>query len=220
VNEVGVRAGESVEPGRSLVELDDPGLRLRLAEVDSRLETSRLRRSQHLVTDLSKVREEDARASALEHERALRESELANTSVRSPARGTVVECMQPADIGRYVARGEALATVAGSTLVVRASLTEHELADAGPLAGQRVEFRSRCDPGRTWAGRIERIAHDSGELEHARRRFEVEVTLDESADLDSRIHGATGELLLSGRYEPVGLRTWRSVLALAGRPLP
>ena len=91
-------------------------------------------------------------------ELARRRRDLANLTIRATTAGTIIDSLGATDLGRYLRKGEPIATVASGAWQVRAILAENEMAAARPTVGDQVEIRPEVAPGHRISGLITRIA--------------------------------------------------------------
>lgn len=237
LREVPVEVGDEVAAGAPLVQLVDEEVDSQLAEVEARLRLAELELEQARGGDPARLEGALEHARQLRRERDERASDLAQLEVRSPSSGRVVRALAREDRGRFVGRGEAVATVTGGAAVVRALLSEEQLVEARPAAGTRVKFRSASSPGETLGGEVLRVVPaarrelDQGFAAHldpadyavnpatgraARGQFELEVRLDDARAAALR-HGSTGQLRLEGATEPLGVSLLRKTLTFVRR---
>ncbi len=151
-------------------------------------------------------------------ERLLRSrlAERERLSIRAPWTGAVVRVPDPAELGKLVEPGTALAVVAAGPPVVHTQLTGEEVGDTGLHRGQRVRFRSSRDPRKTHGGRVARIepTHASGSTAAA-PHFRVTIAFD--TDAPDLLYGTTGSVAIRTRPRTLGRRLWRGAVAFAGR---
>lgn len=231
VEAISAEEGSILAEGQAVVQLTDPDAEARLAELVARLEAERFVLERARGVDLGEVAKETELVAQLEHEIAVRTAELQELSISAPIEGHLTSRLRADEIGRYVRAGESLGTVVGGATVVRALLSEEELAATRPEPGTRVEFRSHALPGRLVVGYVTRLApagrHEfdhtfAGFLDPAdyavqpgtgratRSQFEIEVRLDEPVEART-LQGLTGKLRLEGVSEPIGQRLVRKV---------
>lgn len=235
LSEVHIEPGARLVAGSAIARLEEPDKRANLAMKEARLEAARLRRQAFEGVDLVEERKESERVEQFQREVYLLNEDIERLTSRSLTGGTVVACVDEHELGRFVKRGEELATLTQGRPRVRALLTEDDVASARPAVGMRIEFRTEGGPDQTLRGTIERIAPagtrrlDETFLEHldpaqfalhpitqeaSRQQFEVEVELEPGAPAQL-MHGMSGRLRLEGRAEPVGRWMYRKVLLFA-----
>lgn len=222
--------GENLTQGQLLVRLADPTANARLAEVQARLEAARFALSTSQDVDPALAAKDREFVQHLEHEVAAREVDLARLEICTPVAGRVTRSLDEGELGRFVERGEAVATVAAGARVVRALLTEEDIAAARPEPGQRIQFRSASNPGRLLHGAITRVA-PAGRREFDqeftkfldpadyavnpatglcnRSQFEIEAVLDSTDEGLPALDGMTGHLRLPSAPESIGVRLLR-----------
>lgn len=157
IRSIRIRPGDHVVPGEVLAELENDTLAERMAEVSAAIEASSIRRRVFEVDDLAKAMQEEERLLVLRKELERRRRDEADLNVRATTHGAITDCLRPTDLGRYVQRGDPVASVASGTWQVRAILAEDEMAASRPRIGESVEIRSRVQPGKPIRGHITRI---------------------------------------------------------------
>ena len=115
------------------------------------------------VVDPVKALEEQAEGEAHVAALALAEENLARLTVRCGLAGRLIAAVTDSQIGRYFREGDPLGVVAGGPWVVRAILTEEEIALAGGASGSRGDIPGGDDARTgncraTGADRADRIA--------------------------------------------------------------
>jgi len=229
VESISAQEGSTLFAGQAVVTLTDPDAEAHLAELVARLEAERFQLERARGVDLGELAKETELVAQLEHEIAVRTEELQELSIAAPIEGHLTSRLRADEVGRYVRTGEPLGTVVGGATVIRALLSEEEIAATRPEIGARVEFRSHAMPGRLVIGYVTRLAPAGRrEFDHAfanfldpadyavqpstgratRSQFEIEVRLDEPIEART-LQGLTGRLRLEGLPEPLGRRIVR-----------
>lgn len=231
--EVVARAGQPVRRGEALLRLDSPALVEQLADARARLAQSETRAAALDAGDPGRAAAERERAAAHRIEAGRREREREALEVRADLDGALEDALGPTDVGRFVAVGAPLATVAGGRWRVQASLSEMQVAAAQPRIGQAVEFRTgdarrgtlpgvivRVEPAArrgsgpagTHAAAIGAPAGQSGPA-----HFEVTIELPgRTAGVELR-SGQTGCVRFAAQRESLGVLIYRGVLTLVRR---
>lgn len=230
--------GTNVARGEVLLQLDDPEVSTQLEAVEGRLAVAELRLAQSRGEGPAVEQQESERVRQLLRERDQRSAELDELQVKSPVSGRIVGGIEGRDLGRYVVRGEPVASLVAGATVVRALLSEEDLVSSRARPGSPTEFRSKAQPGQTWRGEVKRIipagrrefdqpfaAHlDPAEYsvnpmtgQATRSQFELEVILDEAEAALALPHGMTGSLRFEGQSEPLGLSLMRRSLTFVRR---
>lgn len=163
--------------------------------------------------------------------------ELHRLTVRAPSAGVVVNALRERDLGRFIDRGDPIATIAAGPWQVRAVLGEDQLASARPKIGDPVEFRCAANPDRVIVGHVAQVmpagsrvvAHSTlthlggGDIavnpltgEATRPYFEITVSLPD-VDVPAFRHGMTGRIQLRGAPEPLLHGVLRSVMQFLDR---
>ncbi len=228
---VRVQPGEHVAADALLAELDNDVLRGALTEALVRLQGATVRRDAYQIDQPAKAREEHEHVLAVGEEVSRRREQVAALTIRTPAGGRVVECVDPRETGRFVAAGTALARVVAGAWRVEVLLSEDDMSAAQPEIGQAVEFRAATTPGVVRPGTIQSIApagdrrvshlsltHAAGgaivvapESGEARQPyFVVTIALDAPQNQGLR-SGTTGFVRLRAIHEPLGRHLYRRV---------
>jgi RND family efflux transporter MFP subunit len=197
VQKIHVEAGDLVEAGAPLVEIERELLEAQVREARAALQTAgveeryakiALDRAEKLraqgaasdrALDDARSRHETARAAVAQRRAALEslEVQLSYTHITAPAAGKVLDV--------YVEEGDAVAGVAavtGGTLLLSLASTAIQhlqgLVDENEVArvalAQEARIRTEAHPGRVFAGRVSEIA-PVGKREQNVTYFEVEV---------------------------------------------
>ena len=229
---VHVQPGDIVAPTAGVVTLTEPDKAANLEMARARLEGARLRQRVWFVTDQGAAAEEGKRIEALQDEVDYLEHDLERLSIKADDHGRVVACLDKSELGRFVRRGEPVATLVRGAPMVRALIDQEGFANAHPEVGLEVEFQAQHMPGRILKGTIESVRPvgtrelDSDFLDHldltefslhpvtreaSRSQFEIAIALDEIEGRALR-HGMTGRIRLTGTSEPVGAVLYRKLM--------
>lgn len=232
-----VAPGDVVAAGDTIATLTEADKQANLEMARARLDGARLRQRVWAVTDPAAAAEELERIAALESEVAHLERDLARLSIDSAAGGRVVACIDPDERGRFVRRGEPMATIVQGAPSVRTLLDQDAFAAVRPEVGQRVQFRPQHMPERVLEGIIDAVRPvGSRELpqrfldhldlteyslhpltqEASRSQFEVSIAFDAS-QRDAFRHGMTGRLRFQAESEPLGRMLYRKALVFLGQ---
>jgi len=157
VADVKAREGQRVEAGTLLVRLENPLLEAAEREAEASLEVARLRASSFRATDPTRAVPEERTVAAREAQLAERRREVGALEVAADGPGLLVDVLAPQDRGRFVREGEPLARIGRGRFVVRVLLSESDVAEAEPAAGDRVRVRAAGAPGETLEGTVARI---------------------------------------------------------------
>jgi len=238
LDELPVRVGDAVAPGATLARLSDLDAVARLEEARARLVAARVALEQARSLDPARTAQAEGRVRQLEEELAARRRDVDRLTVRSPLEGTATIGLDESEVGRYVKRGEPVASIVAGAPVVRALLTEEDVAAARPEPGTRVEFRTLAQPDRLLEGTVRRVvpsgrrqldqpfARHLDPADYAvnpmtgkatRSQFEVEIELDDADDSVCLARGLTGKLRFEGSEEPMGLLLLRRMLTFMHR---
>lgn len=233
-----IESGSRISEHQRVLQLEDVEVVSRLEEVEARVTAARVALEQSRALDPASVVQHRERVQLLEHERDRRQRDLDRLSILSPVTGTAIACLDRNQLGRFVKRGELVASIVSGTPVVHTLLSEEELVAADPAVGTPVEFRTAAQPGRVIQGRVRRVV-PTGRREFDQRfalhldpasyavnpttgkatrsQFEVEVELVEPDGELLLSRGLTGKLRLAGETAPIGLWMWRRALTFANR---
>lgn len=177
IETVHVSAGDIVEQGQLLVELDGREVNERLAEIQARLSMAILESTSELeAANYSKaaIRELDARS--LAHERELLLHRQANLRIVSPIEGVVVTGEVERSKGAAVELGRPLLELAPLDVLL-AEIAVDELDIALVHEGMEAKLQLHAIPGLVLHVEIKRIA-DSSETRDGRNIFVAEAVLD------------------------------------------
>jgi putative peptide zinc metalloprotease protein len=234
-----VREGDVVAPQAVLAELDNPLLRSAVAEAAASAEVATLRAAAYRASQSSRAVPEQTKVEARERQLAERQRELDALVVRSAGAGIVVNALPSSETGRYLKKGEPVATLGDGPWTLRVLLSEHDLAGSRPEIGKRVRVRVAGDPWKTLDGEILRvtpagsrsIAHASltqlagGEipveakgLAASEPYFELTVRLPGEAAPILR-DGMRGQAEFRGQSEPLAISLLRRVMRAGNRIL-
>ncbi|MFQ5494814.1 MAG: efflux RND transporter periplasmic adaptor subunit [Phycisphaerae bacterium] len=158
VRAIPLRVGDQVKPGEILAELEHDISRERVEEVLAAIEAAGIRYQAFLARDQALALQEKERLAVYASELRRRRRNLDRLTVRATTGGTIVDCLRPTDLGRYVRKGDPIAGIVSGSWRVRAILTESQMAAARPAVGDSVELRSRASPDRTIPGVVVSVA--------------------------------------------------------------
>ncbi len=158
VRAIPLGVGCQVKPGEILAELEHDTFRERVAEVAVAIEASGIRYQAFQAHDPALALQEKEQIAVYQSELQSRRRDLDKLTVRATIEGTIVDCLRPTELGRYVHKGQPIATIVSGSWRVRAILTESQMAAARPAVGDAIEIRSQASPDRTIPGTITRVA--------------------------------------------------------------
>lgn len=158
VRAIPLRVGDEVKAGEILAELEHDTLRERVAEVLAAIEASGIRYQAFQPHDPALALQESEQVAVYQLELQRRRRDLDELTVRATIGGTILECLRPTDLGRYVQKGEPIAAIVSGAWRVRAILTESEMAAARPSVGDSIEIRSKVSPDHTIPGIVRHVA--------------------------------------------------------------
>lgn len=159
--QVMVEEGQAVEAGQPLVRLDPDRARLNLAQIEAqmrKLESNYRRAEQLAAQQLISAGEYDQMRYDLENARAaynLARLELSYTTVTAPISGVIAS--RSIKTGNFVQINTPIMRIVdNSRLEATLNVPERELASLQP--GQPVYMQVDALPGRTFEGRVDRVA--------------------------------------------------------------
>lgn len=232
VQQVHTRTGAYVRSGSTLAQLANDETIDFLVQAEAQVRASNIRRDAYRPDDPAKAAEEEAAARGIREQLRTAQQRTADLVVVSPINGQVIQTITDRDTGRYVARGEPLATIAAGPWQVRTILTAEQLSTARPRAGTPITFRPASDPSRVLVGEVVRvvptgshavalealthlaggtIAVDPATHQASEPYFELTATLSD-APVGSLRSGLTGKVRLQGEREAVGTSLVRRVV--------
>jgi len=224
VRRVHAGPGTHVAAGEPLVELDNAFAREQLLIATTNIERSQVRRDAYRGEDRTRFAQESRRLEGLEAILAMHARRVEDLDLRATRDGYVVGGLRPDEEQTLLQTGSPVATITSGAWLVRAVLTESDVAGARPKPGDAVQFRAYGLDGAIASGTIVRVAPmgsrqmeipslthvaggkiavDEQTLEATQPYFEIiaELTAEPSAHV---LYGMTGYLFLEGTYEPVG----------------
>lgn len=228
---IAVRVGDRVTAGASLATLSNADLLEAGEEAQARLLAGRMRLAALEVDSPWEAQRERSAVLALAatHQRYL--AAARELEVIAPIDGQVLHAVSPTQRGRFLERGEAIATLGDGGWLIRCLLNQSQLAATQARPGDLVEFRCRGNGGAAMRAEVVRVepagrrALDAlssshvgqdgiGVDEHgeaAQPYFEVRARLLPS-DVQPPGRGATGMVRFPVRAsEPLGLHAYRAV---------
>ncbi|MCO6435855.1 MAG: HlyD family efflux transporter periplasmic adaptor subunit [Phycisphaerae bacterium] len=229
VEAIAARNDETVHEGAPLLKLRDENLELAVAAAQADVREAEILADAFRLAEPHRAEQEAQRADAARRELERAKERLTQLEVAAPHEGVVIQTLKPEDIGRFLPRGEVLATVADGPWQIRAVLSEEEFTAAGPAIGKRVLVRTTARPDTLLHGEIERIAPmahravpsaaltqlaggdihvDPATGVTNRPYFEVVVRLDDPPAGLLR-HGMGARVLLHGAPEPFAVQAFR-----------
>lgn len=181
VKKVHVRAGEIVEPGQLLVELDGREIAERLADVEARLSSAVLQNTTELESsNYSEAAVKALDAQSLSHERDLLRYRRENLKLVSPMRGVIVTGELERSEGAAVELGKPLLELAPlNEMVAEIAVDESDVAIVRP--GMKTSVQLNALPGHAFQESILKIAPRS-ETRDGRNVFVAEAEIANSDD--------------------------------------
>ncbi|MDO8630843.1 MAG: efflux RND transporter periplasmic adaptor subunit, partial [Phycisphaerales bacterium] len=155
---VAAQRGERVSAGDPIAELTNDAALEALAEHTARVRSSELRRDALRVVDPVKALQEESEGRAQQAALTQSQEKLAELTVRSGLDGQLLNAVTDSQIGRYYREGDPLGLVASGPWLVRAVVTDEQLARMAARVGDSVTFQAAATSRRALAGRVTRIA--------------------------------------------------------------
>jgi putative peptide zinc metalloprotease protein len=152
------RAGTWVEDQEPLCDLDNVLTLTRLEQLRAELVLAELHWGRSIPLPPSEARAAQLRFLQAQDKLAHAEREHDELTIRAPAVGRLATLVHERDAGRFVRKGEPVATVAAGHWVVRCLATAEQMAQMRPGPGQRVRVRLVADGVHELPGTIERVA--------------------------------------------------------------
>ncbi len=150
--------GGTVERGETVCSLENDSLRDLVAETLAQCEVSRLQYCRGLQQSPHTATAARVRWTHCQQRLDNAEQEWDRLTVRAPISGNVAHIVDMRDAGRYVSKGQAVATIAAGAWVVRCLITAEEMADVRPHVGQAVRVRLLLDGVREVEGTVSEVA--------------------------------------------------------------
>ncbi len=132
-------AGCLVEKGQSVCRLENVGLQSLVAEARAETEVSRLQYYRSLLHTPQAASAARLRLVQREERLDTVQQELDLLNLRAPFGGRLLHLVDLRDEGRFVRKGQAVATIAAGAWTVRCMATAQEVADVRPPSGRRSE---------------------------------------------------------------------------------
>lgn len=232
-----VRPGQQVQAGSVLMDMANDACTDALARAGTQVKAAKIREAAYEAVDVGKAQEERAKIEAYEMELERRRRDVQDLVIRAEADGRVMQCLRENDVGRFVRRGDPLATIASGRWHIRTLLTEEEVAAAQPAVGDRVRVRPTAMPGKVLTGSIVRItpagsprieqislthlgggsiAVDPKTRAALRPYFEVAIALDAPAEAPLQF-GMTCQVRFRGEGAPLARVLARRVIRFTDR---
>ncbi len=200
LQEIHVRAGDVVEVGDLLIELDGREVNERLAEVDARLTTALLQNATELESaNYTEASIKALDAIGLQHERDLLMYQRENLKLNSPIRGVVITGELERSQGVAVELGRPLLELAPlNPLVAEIAVEEMDIPLVHP--GQEVKIQLHAFPDDSNFSTVTKI-HPRSETRDGRNVFVVEVGEDNDDGLLRP--GMKGRAVIYGDKKPI-----------------
>ncbi|MEM7260476.1 MAG: HlyD family efflux transporter periplasmic adaptor subunit [Planctomycetota bacterium] len=231
VEAVAVDEGQRILAGDVVVRLSDPLIDARIAEAQARVDQSRWLIRAYERSDRVKAAQE---RTALAQNQAQLQAILDDRDrlvVTSPQRGRVFDYVGTESIGRYVTRGEWIATVGDGHWTIEVLVDEDQLAVISPEVGDEIVFRASGASDNDVRGTVRAVEpvgvdkidavqltqEAGGEIqvnpytsETAQAFFRLKVEVSRHTAFSVR-HGMTGTVQLHGEPAPLSTLVVRRV---------
>ena len=136
-----VSPGQTMTRGEQLVRLESDRVTEKLAVAEANLRAARIRYDAFQAHDPPLARQEAARIEACSAALDQARAEAEGLSIAAPADGVVVAGLDDDSVGRYLQRGDPVATLVAGRWHVRTLLTADQLNRTQARTGTTVEFR-------------------------------------------------------------------------------
>ncbi len=237
LDRVRVADGEDVTAGMILADLSNDESLEQIARARAGLRAAQLRRDAFAGSEPARARQHEIDAASRQAALTKALSDAAELRIPAPQSGRVINCLKDTDLGRFIPEGTPVVQLASGAWHVRVILTESQLVRAHAQVGDTAEFRAPGQAGRSFTGRIVRVAPaGSRAIEHlalthlgggeiavdptagtaAQPYFEITLELQDSPYLRS---GLTGALGLQAAAEPLAASLGRRLLRFWNRLL-
>ncbi len=229
---VDVRAGDVVPTGAAMATLENIDVVSALKKKRAELDQLRVQLHARAVLDPKLGAATQRQLERAERERAHLEREVRRLVVRAPIPGQITEIQGLEDRGRFVRKGEPLATVSAGPWVLNAVATEETLTTWEPRKGDQVEVRLVSQGGRSFSGRVIHlvpagsktiedpalthlgggsIAVSASTMEADQPFFEIVIVIDDPDNSVLR-PGMTAVAVFDGHRVPLGTHFYRRTL--------
>jgi len=231
VTSVLATTGSVVQAGEPLVELSNDLITERLVEAQTRQDAAEVRRDAFRDGRPARAAEEERRAQALREQVRHHQDQVEALRRCSPAPGKVIMKLDPRDTGRFIPKGDEIATVVSGPPEVSMLLTAQEFTATAPWVGEPIQCRSVAAPTKVLTGAIARIYPGGqrsvpipalsclagGDIpvrpetgESLQPYFLIIVRLDNGSHGDLP-HGVRAVVRLPSRWEPFAIHFYRRV---------
>ena len=157
LEDIHIQVGESVSVGTPIAYLSNTNLDQEAMEAEANLTSSRLRLAAFEAGEPWRAQRERSSIEPLQRAHSRYKALMTSLNVRASVNGTVVESLPKNDIGRFLDRGDPIATIAGGGIILRCLLDEGQFTAAQVRVGDRILFRPRSCPNRTFNAEVYRV---------------------------------------------------------------
>jgi hypothetical protein len=109
------------------------------------------------AVDPVRTMQEQERAEVFRLEQDRCRKDVAELTVRSPRKGRVIDILTDREEGRFLKKGDPIATIASGRWEIRAVLNEEEFIDVRPAIGDILRVRTPAEPGVLLEAVVKRI---------------------------------------------------------------
>ena len=234
LTETTLAEGDKLARGNVICRLENVDLSAAVERKRAEIEQLRIQVQQELAVDLQAATASEQRLARARQEQSHFEFERDQLLVRAPASGQLTDIEPLKELGRYIRKGEPIASVEHGPWVVKTMVSASGFSDSAPRRGDFVEIRFNGDANAILQGRVTQIAKagtrtieeaalthlgggsipvtdDAHEAEQP--FFEVTIGLDNSAQASLR-HGMTAWIRMSGQSTTIGVYLYRHGLNL------
>ncbi len=222
-----------------LAKLTSPAVNEKYLDTKARLESSQLKLDAYRNTPAKRAFyiEQKKIHAALKEQLKHRQVEMNKLEIYSGKAGYLVNGLKEKDKGRYLKIGDEIGTIISGNWMVKAYLTDEEIASSQPQVGQKVEYKCKTVDSPTLKGKIIKIAPAGShsldmpaltnladgnievDLDSSETKipyFEVVIALEEG-DFDKLRYGMTGEIKLRSTAQALGLTLTQKIMRFTNK---
>ncbi len=229
-----VEAGKLLHAGDLIGKLENSDSREALARSSFKLQELWIRWQQALTRDVLAATDLQLQIAQIQQEQQRLSQQVEGLEIRSPIDGQAILVPGLEQTGRFIKKGDPLATIAGGRWVLRALTNEGTFSDSLLSVGDQVDIALLGIGTEQLTGHVSRIAKkgmrrisaaalthvgggdipvSAGQMEAADPYFEIEIVLDRSGSARLR-YGAKAQVRLPVRRMAIGTYVYRRGLQL------
>jgi putative peptide zinc metalloprotease protein len=217
-------AGSHVAKEQVLCQLENVVTQGRVDEAIAESDVARIQYARGCAANPHAAAAAQLRLVHAEEKQARFERERDQLAITAPITGVVTQILDERDTGRFIQKGDAVATVADGTWIVRCLATAEQMASARPMVGENVRVRIVADGVHETGGTVEDVAVKGsrhvfspslshlgggdiavvpGTLESKNSLFEVQVRVHDP-DTINLLHGSRAAIAFSTQPRTYG----------------